>query len=75
MKRLLLFLFLFSLPFYLFSQKMQIQGSVIDSLSREPLPYATIQVVDINNNNVFAGIASDSLASFNFQSVPIKNGY
>jgi len=74
MKRLLLFLFLFSLPFYLFSQKMQIQGSVIDSLSREPLPYATIQVVDINNNNVFAGIASDSLASFNFQSVPIKNG-
>jgi len=75
MKRLLLFLFLFSLPFYLFSQKMQIQGSVIDSLSREPLPYATIQVVDINNNNVFAGIASDSLASFNFPSVPIKNGY
>jgi len=75
MKRLLLFLFFFSSPFLLFSQKMQIQGSVIDSLSQEPLPYATIQVVDFNHNNIFAGIASDSLASFNFSSVPIKNGY
>ena len=75
MKRLLLFLFFFSSPFFLFSQKIQIQGSVIDSLSQEPLPYATIQVVDSNDNNIFAGIASDSLASFNFTSVPIKNGY
>ena len=75
MKRLLIFWLFISLPIFLFSQKLQIQGSVIDSLSREPLPYATIQVIDNNKNNVFAGIANDSLAFFKFPGVPIKNGY
>lgn len=75
MTRLFNFLFfIFLLPLTLYSQTVQIKGSVVDSLTREPLPYATIQVINISNKTVFAGIA-DSLASFNFSKVDVKNGF
>ncbi|HPN22892.1 MAG TPA: carboxypeptidase-like regulatory domain-containing protein [Tenuifilaceae bacterium] len=76
MTRLFNFLFfIFLLPLTLYSQTVQIKGSVVDSLTREPLPYATIQVINISNKTVFAGIAYDSLASFNFSKVDVKNGF
>jgi hypothetical protein len=59
-----------------YSKDMRIRGSVVDSLSLLPLGYATFQVFDSNNNNVFNAILTDSLGFFDFRNVPLEgNGY
>lgn len=77
MNRLLSFCFFVSLflPATLYSQKVQLKGSVVDSVTREPLQYATIQVINPDNKTVFAAISSDTLAGFSFSDVPVGNGY
>jgi len=69
MKKFLLLLFL---PTYLFSQEIQIRGSVVDSLTREKLPFATIQLKDANNQMVLGTIA-DTLGLFNFSKEAIAD--
>ena len=60
-------------PNFLLSQEVRIQGSVADSLSLEPLPFATIQVLDQTNQMVFGTIA-DSLGIFDLPNVKVSAG-
>ena len=66
--------FLLILPSLLFAQALRIQGSVSDSLTQEPLPFATIQVFD-NQNQQILGAIVDSLANFDLTNVKITNDY
>lgn len=62
------------LTFYSYCSVIKFEGSVIDSLTREPLPYATVQLLDFNNNTVFASI-TDSLGKFNIPNIVIDDNY
>jgi len=66
--------FLLLLPSSLFAQELRIQGSISDSITSEPLPFATIQIFDRHNNRVLGAIA-DSSANFDFTKVKITNDY
>lgn len=57
---LLLFFSLFSLKTY----AIDIHGKILDSITHEPLPYSTIQIVNRNNNIICIGTTIDSSANF-----------
>ena len=79
MKKLILFLYIFFTTIYLFSQsnnynqtKEFIISGVISSLeSEELLEYATITLLDPNDNNVITGGITDNLGRF---SIPAQSG-
>ncbi|MCL2098561.1 MAG: outer membrane beta-barrel protein [Bacteroidales bacterium] len=59
-----------------YSKDMRIRGSIVDSLSLSPIAYATFQVFDSDNHNVFNAILVDSLGFFDFRNVHLENnGY
>ena len=67
-----LYLFCLLITFQLgFSQNSKINGSIKDSISNSPIPYASVGLLDANNQ-VIDGMVTDTLGNFNFGR--LKNG-
>ncbi len=43
---------------------MEIRGQAVDALSKQPLPYATITVVDDEGNSTGVAVSADSAGKF-----------
>lgn len=69
------FYLIFYLPLFIYSNTIKIEGSIVDSLTHEPVQFTTLQVIDIQNKVIFVGIADDSTANFTFSDVSVENGF
>ena len=69
--RLLLSSFLFTSSFLAFAQKpILLKGKLIDSLSKEALPFATIKLLTSESVQPISGQITNELGYFEFSSIP-----
>ncbi len=48
-----------------------LQGIVVDSVTTEPIPYASISVVNMRSNEIVTGGITDQTGSFNIREIPM----
>jgi len=48
-----------------------LQGIVVDSVTTEPIPYASVSVVNMRSNEVITGGITDQTGSFNIREIPM----
>ncbi|HIM26558.1 MAG TPA: carboxypeptidase regulatory-like domain-containing protein, partial [Candidatus Marinimicrobia bacterium] len=46
-----------------------LQGTVVDSITAEPIPYASVSVVNMRSNEVVTGGITDQTGSFNIREI------
>lgn len=67
----LLVLLLSFIPFLLAAQQYQVTGKVTDSESEEPLPFATVSLLNAQDNSLITGAVTESDGSF---TIPAEEG-
>jgi outer membrane receptor protein involved in Fe transport len=83
-KKTLLFIFLFTLSVTLYSQRGEgnrnapqgtgkISGKIIDSLTKQPVEYASVSLVKEQNDKVIDGATTDNSGVFKIMNVPNGN--
>ena len=49
-----------------------LQGIVVDSVTSEPIPYASVSVLNMRSNEVVTGGITDQTGSFNIREIPMR---
>lgn len=60
---------------FTYAATISIKGRVVDSLTMQPLQYATVHVMDSTNRVIFSGVVNDSLGIFSFSGIPGEKAY
>jgi len=68
-KQITLALFLFFTGATIFAQNYSCSGLVIDSVSGDPLPYVTVQLLKIPDSTLYAGAITDEKGNFSIQNL------
>ena len=48
-----------------------LQGIVVDSVTTEPIPYASVSVVNMRSNEIVTGGITNQTGSFNIREIPM----
>ncbi|MCB0516202.1 MAG: outer membrane beta-barrel family protein [Chitinophagales bacterium] len=63
-----------ALPLHAQSSGISVSGKVLDQNSRQPIPYATIAIVDSNTQNIITGTTTEEDGTFSLQT-KVKDFY
>jgi iron complex outermembrane receptor protein len=56
-----------------FAQNTSIEGEVIGNFAKEPMEYASISLLNANNNSLITGVLSDSKGKFKIEKIKAGN--
>ncbi len=70
----LVFLLFLHLSLFATGQEIELTGKIVDSLSNDPIPYATAVLVDTETKSVVTGTTTDAAGAFSLRS-KVQNVY